>query len=128
MNILGIDYGLKRVGIALAIDKTVVPLETLNNNPLLFDSIINIIESKKISKIIVGNPLLLSGKQGTSVKFVSQFVKRLSSKINLPIELFDERFTSKIANNKLEHINSFAKKQYIDQLSAVEILQSYIGL
>jgi putative Holliday junction resolvase len=126
MNVLGIDYGLKRVGLALAVNKTIVPLETLVNDNSIYDLIKKIIIKKKIKKIIVGNPVLLSGKKGSSVKLVKKFIKKLSDISGVPIELFDERFTSKIATSKLSYLNSKKQKNYIDQISAVEILKSAI--
>ena len=127
MNILGIDYGLKRVGLALAINKTIVPLDTLDNNDLLYERIKKIIIQKKIKKIIVGNPILLSGKKGKSSKFVSYFIKRLKKEIpNVSVAIFDERFTSKIATEKLSYLKTVKQKGKVDQISALTILQSIV--
>lgn len=134
---LGIDYGLKRVGISVsdATHKYAFQREHLINDNKLFERILDIIRKESISRIIIGYPLRFSSEKTQSTNDVELFKEKLSSllkKYSLDTELiyFDERFTSKLASYNLANSGLSKKKRQnkgiIDSISAQIILQDYI--
>lgn len=132
MKILGLDIGEKRIGVAVSDElymtaqgKTVILRSTLEKD---IDKILNIIEAEGIKKIIVGLPINMDGSYGDMVKTVKSFVSFLSDKTSCPVETFDERLSSKMAENVLleADVSRKKRKNVIDKLAAVNILQTYL--
>ena len=97
MKILGIDYGLKRVGLALADTLFVAsPFLTLKNDKNIFNELKNICEKENIELIVVGLPKTLRGGESEQTKLTNEFANKLKKFTNLSIEMQDERFTTKI--------------------------------
>ncbi len=129
---LGIDFGQKRVGIAIS-DPTLTiaqPHSTIKYFSLkkLVIEIINLTKTYDINKIIVGLPLNLKGKDSIKTEEVRQFADLIKSHTDIPVMLFDERLTT-VEVQKL--LIQFGKKpsksrNIIDQLAAQRILQTYI--
>jgi putative Holliday junction resolvase len=124
MNVLGIDYGTKRIGLALKIDTVVVPLDIICADKYSLSKIIQIIKEKNVTVVKVGLPKLLSGKHGNTAKLAKKFATQLQKELNfaIKIELIDERFTSKIATGQLNYLNSKQKRGRIDSLAATHLL------
>ncbi len=129
---LGIDFGQRRVGIAIS-DPTLTiaqPHSTIKYFSLkkLVIEIINLTKTYDINKIIVGLPLNLKGKDSIKTEEVRQFADLIKSHTDIPVMLFDERLTT-VEVQKL--LIQFGKKpsksrNIIDQLAAQRILQTYI--
>ncbi len=129
---LGIDFGQKRVGIAIS-DPTLTiaqPHSTIKYFSLkkLVIEIINLTKTYDINKIIVGLPLNLKGKDSIKTEEVRQFADLIKRHTDIPVMLFDERLTT-VEVQKL--LIQFGKKpsksrNIIDQLAAQRILQTYI--
>jgi putative Holliday junction resolvase len=120
MKILGIDYGDKRIGLAIAESgsRATAPFRILENNKNLFIELKNIIKEEIIEKVIVGLPLSLKNQETEQTQKVKEFINQLKQRIELPIEIFDERLTSKIYRK--------LGKRRIDDLAAMNILESYL--
>jgi putative Holliday junction resolvase len=129
---LGIDYGEKRVGIAVSDPtKTIAqPFLTIqyNSKKELIGKILNLVEEEDIELIVVGLPLTLKGIDSNKTKTVRKFVENLRTIIQLPIEFVDERFTSIQAQRMLRDMGKKPSEQRskIDQLAAQSILQTYL--
>lgn len=131
-RILGIDYGIKRTGIAISDPLGIIasPLETVNTVNLI-DYLLKLIENEKISDLVIGLPLNSKNKLFDIEKEIKKFILKIKLKLpELNIERIDERFTSKIARN---YINIYTEKQKtrrnkenLDKVSASLILQSYL--
>ena len=124
MRIMGIDWGEKRIGIALSdplyiFAQSFSVIEFKSKRELL-EKIRDIIQEKEISKIVVGLPRRTDGKEGWAEKQVEKFVDWLRKSFSLEVITWDERYTSKLA----KQITMDAKK--IDALSAQIMLQSYL--
>ncbi len=125
MNILGIDYGEKRIGLALADFeiKIATPYKVLENKGVKFivDELKKICAIEDVGEIVVGLPISLSGALGAEAKKVLKFVGFLKRKIKMPVKIEDERLTSKM-------ISGLAKDQKVerDAAAAMLILQSYL--
>ncbi|MDQ7031647.1 MAG: Holliday junction resolvase RuvX [Desulfonauticus sp.] len=131
-KILAIDYGLKRIGLAIGNEelKIAVPYKTLikTDNQSLFTTLKEIIALEKIDKIVIGIPYYLNGEPSLTTKQVLNFTKKLKKEVNLPILQIDERYTSFEAEKKLSALNLKNKKKkklLIDQLAASVILEQY---
>ena len=131
-KILSIDYGLKRTGLAYAEEPLFIALSltTVKTNEI-FKFLSNYLKTNDVVKIIIGEPKSLDGSFTDSTKVIHNFhkkVTKLYSKIK--VELYDERFTSKIAKHVLFSSdlkkNKRKNKEYLDKISAVIILQDYL--
>ena len=130
--IIGIDYGLKRIGLAYAETPLFIahPLATIRNNEL-FSYLTDYNKNKTIKKIIIGEPKSLDGTSTDITQIVHQLKKKLENNFpKIDVVLYDERFTSKIAMQSMV-IGGVKKKERrkkgnIDEISAVIILQDYL--
>jgi len=134
MRILGIDFGEKRVGVAVSdpLGLTAQGVAVFGKGP---DYLEDIKELKKIIKkydgvdeIIVGLPKTMSNEIGPAAQKVLEFVEALKSAFKIPINTWDERMTTVIARRALHElgINSKKQKKIIDRSAAAFILQSYL--
>ncbi len=119
-NILAIDYGERFIGLAVRTIKTTIPipLKVIDFKKELGLKIISeIINEYDIEDIVIGYPIGLNNSENRMTDLVNLFIKDIS-KFNIPIFKIDERLSSKLFNN--------GSKDRIDDLSALEILESYI--
>ena len=129
---LGIDFGLKRTGFAMTDDSGIIasPLETIDSNELPV-YLKKLIEGQKIQLIVIGFPLSMDGADTDiteNVRLFEKFVK--ASYPSLKVVLYDERMTSKIAQNALIQISKKQQRKQkglIDKMSAAIILQDYMN-
>lgn len=143
MRVLGIDVGTVRVGLAISdqSNQLAVPLETINISDSMdkpeilaryapvFSQIKKLILEHNIEKIIVGLPLNLQGKYTKSTYLARDFAKDLESFFpQITVILNDERMTTNISLQQLRASGVKRKKHkgLVDQLAAVEILQSWL--
>ena len=131
-QILALDYGLKRTGIAYAESPLFIahPLKTVKTHDLLI-FIENHLLKNKVAKIVIGEPKSLIGGQTHSSDMIQNFHRRMSKSFpEIEIKFYDERFTSKIAMQtvlasgikKMKRRN----KETLDKIAAVIILQDYL--
>ena len=131
-RILGIDYGSKRIGVAISDPLRIIArgIEVISNTPAFFDKIKMIAEKYDAEAIVVGFPYNLKGETGQSAKEVQVFIQGLKAVINIPIIEWDERFTSAVAHQTLIDMGVKRKKRQqkstIDRMAAALILQSYL--
>lgn len=133
-RILAIDYGSKRVGIAITdpLKMFAYPLVTFNNDSKFWEKFLNIFKEYEVELIVLGYPLLKSGDKSKSTLLVEKFQKELGSKLKeIPIELVDESYSSqKAMENIIEAVPSKKKrrdKSLIDKNAASVILQEYLN-
>ena len=131
-RILSIDYGKKRTGIAVTDPMQMIanPLTTVDTTTL-FDFIRQYMESEEVERIIVGKPLQTNGEASENMKRVEPFVNRLKKLYpTIPIEYYDERFTSVLAHKAMidSGISKKARqdKALVDKISASIILEDYL--
>ena len=128
---LGIDFGEKRVGLALSDKLNIIasPYKTIQyvSETELINQIKKIVIEKEIGIFVIGLPLNMKGQDSAQTKKVRSF-KKLLSKLELPIVYEDERFSSIIAKNSLvlQNIKTGHNKSEIDRTAAAIILQQYL--
>lgn len=139
MRIIGIDLGEKRIGIAVTdkSNKISYPLTVIENNSTTNEKILKIIKEYDVGKIVIGIPYNLKGESGYQTKIVNDFIDKNLKDLNVQVELIDERFTSRIAENILRKVRGINKKAVkkkqisfkkgdIDKLSASILLNDYL--
>jgi len=129
---LGIDYGKKRIGIAISDSLQIIASAlTTVNSPDIFIFLDDLLKKQEIDCIVVGEPKNLDGTPTDSTAITEEFAAKLSKKYSqIPIKRIDERFTSKIAKQSI--LDAGIKKMkrrdkaLVDKVSAAIILQSYL--
>jgi len=120
-NILSIDFGERYLGIAVRTEKTRIPIainvvDSKNDKPI--SVVKKYVNEYQIQIIVVGYPIGLNNSQNRMTNLVDQFINELDT-LNLEVHKIDERLSSKLFDNN--------KSDRIDDLSALEILESYLS-
>jgi len=134
MRILGIDYGDVRTGFALTdpLNITAQGLETINNNgndKIILKKIDELLELYEIDTIVVGYPLNMNGTKSERTEITEKFIHKLKCKYNkMQIKQIDERLTTVAAHKTMNllEVNKNKKKNIVDTISAVYILETYL--
>lgn len=131
-RILSIDYGKKRTGIAVTDPLQIVPggLATVSTCELM-KFLCDYVEREDVERIVIGEPRQLNGEPSENLARVKQFVAQWRKQNpQIPIEFFDERFTSVLAHKAIidSGIGRKARqnKALVDEISATIILQDYL--
>ncbi|MCI8291019.1 MAG: Holliday junction resolvase RuvX [Clostridia bacterium] len=135
MRTLGIDYGDSRVGIAISdsLGITAQGLETIHhkgNDKILLRRLDEIMSRYEIDTIVVGKPLNMNGTATERVEITEKFIHKLKCKYNkIKIDWIDERLTTVAAHKTMNDlgINKHQKKNIVDTISAVYILEMYMN-
>lgn len=131
-RVLAIDVGAVRIGLAISDPdaRIATPLETVAGRPrgAAIARIVELLVARDIRQIVVGLPLDLDGREGQAVRRVRTFVDALREHTELPIEEWDERFTSVAAERSLVEadVRRAKRKTVIDQVAATLLLQGYL--
>jgi len=132
-RILSIDYGNKRVGLAvsdpLKMIATSLPTMTIASMDDAVKNLFDILQNYDIEAIIIGYPLGISGKKTDQTEIVDKFIKKMKELTKIVIIPWDERYTSVEAKQILREkgVKSRHDKGLIDQMSARIILQEYLN-
>lgn len=123
MKILGIDFGLSKIGLAMAEDGFVEPIITLRNQSKFIQKIARFCEENKIEKVVVGVSEGLVGNRAKS------FAQELAARCGLAVDFQDETLTTKEAVAKMIAIGrgKKARKQKEDAYAAACILEEYLA-
>jgi len=131
-RILGIDYGKKRIGLAVSdpMRKIAQGLPTLANSSLaqVFTELENIISDHEINKIVIGLPVTMKAEVGKAAQVTNKFVTALKNRFELPTMVWDERLTSVLARRTMKELGKSPSKNKnkVDEIAAILILQSYL--
>ena len=135
MRILGIDYGDSRVGLAISdeLGITAQGLETIHhqgNDKLVLKRLEEIFQEHKVDTIVVGMPINMNGTKTERADITEAFIHKIKCKFNkIKIEIVDERLTTVAAHKTMNYlnINKNKKKNIVDTISAVYILETYMN-
>jgi len=127
---MAVDYGRKRVGIAITDPLCVIsqPFLTLNvsSDKELIIRLKCLIKENQVGCILIGNPLSHKGEATEISKDIQRFLKRLKKSVDIEVILWDERFTSKYALNLLKSHGFKYKRQKVDEIAACIMLDEYL--
>lgn len=138
-RIAAIDYGMARIGLALSDERKIIasPLVTVAAAKRMeqrVDQVLRVLTQHQeanryhLEEIVVGLPLLMSGKAGLLADEVNHFVEQLRKVTTIPVILWDERLTTVQAERSLREGGMTRKKRtkFVDTVSAAILLQSYL--
>jgi putative Holliday junction resolvase len=131
-RILAVDYGEKRIGLAVSdeLGITASPLMTLarRSDDETVRQIAQLASKLRVTQIVVGLPRRTDAQEGEMERKVKAFAEKLRQAVSVPVVLFDERFTTRIAEQVLleADLSRRKRKQVRDRLAAVILLQSFL--
>ncbi len=126
MKVLALDYGLARTGVAVSDPTGTVarPLGVVERaaGEAGLARVAKLARDENAERIVVGLPITLRGEAGEQAAETERFVAALRKRIDLPIDTFDERFTTRLAQNSQEAGSSAPE----DALAAAHLLTTYL--
>ncbi|MFC1924134.1 Holliday junction resolvase RuvX [Chloroflexota bacterium] len=132
MRVLGLDIGDKRIGVAMS-DPTGIlanPLTQINRTgtEVAIKAILEVVRQYEVERIIAGLPYSIDGSMGPQAQKVESFLKKLSERLDIPIETWDESYTTVAAECKMVEagVRKDSRKKQIDAAAAAIILQEYL--
>jgi|SRR5580658_6776928 putative Holliday junction resolvase len=137
MRTLAIDYGQRRIGLAMSDSgaKLATPLEVLNVNSqdAAIRTIVQLVQKEDVGRIVLGLPLNMDGTTGPSAKTVIEFGRALSTQTGREVVFVDERLSSFEAEQSLsdrrksgEKMTRKDKKRRLDAIAAARFLQEFL--
>ena len=132
MRILAVDHGEKRIGLALSDPTATVasPLRVIKHVSRLLDAaqVANLASENEVGLIVIGQSFDEEGNPNLAGRRAAKFAEALKEQTNLPVELFDESFSTQDARATRIEMGVSRKKRsgHMDELAAVMILRSYI--
>jgi len=131
-RILGIDFGTKRIGLALTDPTGIIAsgAGTIENDMNVLDRIADLVRSNDVHQIVIGMPYAPDGGKGQKGRQVEAFIARLRGVVTIPVETWDESFTSIGAQEAMRR-GGMKKKQRrekgrVDEMAARLLLQEYL--
>jgi len=134
--ILAIDYGEKRIGLAISDSKGIIasPLDVLtiterHDIDQVLEDILLIVDEYKVKGILVGMPQELKKTYSKSIKKIKNFAKKLTDLTNIPVTFQDETYSTIQAQNMLLSLgqNTKSSRKKIDMISATVFLQEFLN-
>lgn len=128
MKLIGIDYGTKRVGVALSDEdgSMAFPRTVLSNDASLLPELSALIKAEGVGAIVVGESKNLSGEYNTLMASIRRFADALKRECGLPVHFEPEFYTSKEARMLVEDTHPNKPPKTVDAKAAAVILNSYI--
>ena len=132
MRIMGIDYGEKRIGVAISdpLGITAQGLPTIERTSIQEDiqKILNIIREKEVGEIVVGLPKHMNNMLGEKAQAVLAFVDLIKKHVNIPVNTIDERLSTVRAHRTMLEgdLSRKKRKDRVDMIAAQLILQNYL--
>lgn len=135
MNILAIDFGTQRIGLAVGSTESGIAFTrpALENCCSVMDQLVQVMEQESIHQILLGLPLQKDGEPGSIDDALQAFASKLTQKTNTPIEWVNEQFSSKLADRKLKSLSMAKKKREEarksgarDSMAAQVLLQEWL--
>jgi putative Holliday junction resolvase len=129
---MALDIGDRTIGVACSDEGLILasPVETIKRRGPKADSmrVDTLVKEKGVGRVIAGLPLTLKGELGPQSAKVEEFVETLRRRLKVPIEMFDERLSTREAERTLiaADMSRARRKEIIDQMAAVVILQTYL--
>ena len=131
-RVLGLDHGDVRIGVAISdpVRRLALPLGTVQvgRPPGELEAIAELVVSNDVTLVVVGHPLLLSGKAGARARLADEFAEALGAVIGVPVVLHDERLSTAEAERTLREAGAKGsdRRRAVDRSAATVILQSFL--
>ena len=131
-RILAIDYGTKRVGVAVSDPTRLIAqgVTTLTNDDALLEKLCSVIREQDAVRIVVGMPYSIDGGKGTKALEVERFIEQLKKSMNVQVDTWDESYSSVRAQRVFVETGMKRKKRQdkkrVDEMAARLMLQEYL--
>jgi putative holliday junction resolvase len=130
-RVLGIDVGSVRIGLAISDETCTIasPIATVpNESRTLWPRIEREMEDRQVDRVVIGLPRRLDGTEGEAAQGARTFAAELALRTTIHIELWDERFTTTIAERSLiaSGVRRKRRREVIDSVAAAVLLQSWL--
>ncbi len=132
MRVLAVDFGSKRIGLAISdpLGFTAQGLPTLANQgqDKVLGELTKLCKEREVGLIVIGVPLNMKGDAGLKAQEIMKLVPEIEAKTGVPVKTWDERLTSREAGRLMiaEGLSRDRQKQESDRLAATLILQNYL--
>jgi len=130
MRYLAIDYGNKRIGLAIcdASETLASPLAVIDAQQKPLEKIAELVTRENVGAIVVGLPLNMDDSQGSQAKITMAFAERLKKQVAVKVFFQDERLSSFAAEQKLAcaELSRRKKRKHLDAVAAAEILEAFL--
>jgi putative Holliday junction resolvase len=132
MRILGLDYGSRRIGVAICdeLGMTAQGVATIarKNREADLGAIGDLVRRHGVEQIVIGYPLRLDGSEGIQCEKINRFIRRLEARLSLPVIRWDETLSTKEAEELLRQggVHWEKRREIVDRVAASIILQGYL--
>lgn len=133
MRCVGLDFGSKRIGVAIcdALGMVATPYETIKrvgNHKIEHGRIVEIVHEIGAEMVVAGMPYSLDGSEGPAARLVTTELRGLEKKLDVPVDIYDERFSTVTAHDSLIRggTKGSKKRDVVDQVAAAVILQGWL--
>lgn len=131
MRALGLDLGRVRIGVAVSAGAVATPLTVIHRTRSRrsdHDAIADLVRDEAADVVVIGLPISLSGADGPAAKGARAEARALASVLAVPVELWDERWSTVTAERALREggVRGPARRRVVDQIAAAVILQSWL--
>ena len=130
-RVLGVDYGTHRVGLALSdpLRITAQPFSVLDASEDVARQIADVVSENEVECIVVGLPIGLNGREGQAASNARKMADAIRAEVSVGVELSDERFTTKTAEEALlkGNVSRADRKKKIDKVAAAVMLQHWLN-
>lgn len=127
---MGIDYGHKRIGVALSDGLGIAahPLVVLDAGPRVGVEVAEMVHEYCVERVVIGLPRSLDGSEGAAARDARGFAERLEGLLDVEVVMYDERFTSRIAEGVLVAAGTSraGRRRMVDKVAAAVMLQGYL--
>lgn len=129
-RVLGVDYGTHRVGLALSDPLRIAahPYEVLDADDDVALRIADVVSENEVDCVVVGLPIGLNGREGPAALEARKLAEAIGAAVSVEVELSDERFTTKTAEEALlkANVSRAKRKKKIDKVAAAVMLQHWL--
>lgn len=124
MRVLALDYGSARIGCALsdATGTLSTPIGAIE--PPDARSVAGLVDEHEVERVVVGMPVSLSGREGHQAELTREFCSELSTIVEVPVETWDERFTTRMAAQTRRDTGAGSAE---DSIAAAHLLETYLA-
>ena len=131
-RIIGIDWGARRTGVAVADENREFvftrPVIMPMGNKTILEQVVDLINTEKVTGVVIGLPLHMDGAESDTTAMVRAFANELATKVDIPICFIDETLTSASAQESMGRVRVHDIKQKLDSESACVILENAIAM
>ena len=124
MRVLALDYGSARIGCAVsdATGTLATPIDAIE--PPAVSHVAALVEERGVEQVVVGMPVSLSGEEGPQAEVTRTFCSELSAALDVPVETWDERFTTRMAAQTRRDTGAGSAE---DSIAAAHLLETYLA-